>query len=350
MGVKRNVERRIKCVIWDLDNTLWEGVLTEGGGRKLRDGAEDTLRELDRRGILLSIVSHNDYDAAMKRLSEFGIADLFLAPQINWGPKSESVAKVIEDLNLKALNIAFIDDSEYQRDEVKHAHPDITVYDETEVASLPDYGELQVKFITEDSARRRIMYKADMERNSAHDSFDGTDEAFLKTLNMRLHITCVDEEQLKRVEELTVRTHQLNSTGYTYSYDELKSFIDSDKHEFLIAGLEDVYGDSGKVGLVLMEDAGEYYVLKLLIVSCRVMTRGVGGALLTHAIRVARKAGKPLRAEYLETEYNRIMYITYKLAGFDEISQTSDEKGIVMEYSKEEIPKYPSYMTILSDE
>lgn len=346
--IKRAVSKRIKCVIWDLDDTLWDGTLTEGGGERLRDGVYETLKLLDSRGILLSIASKNDYDAAMRALKKIDpeLPKLFLCPQISWRAKSVSVAKIAESLNLKMCNMAFIDDSELQRDEVNFAHPDITVYDASFASKLADLPEMQVKFITEDSANRRNMYISDMKRDSAKNEFAGSDEAFMKTLGMKLQITAVDESSLRRAEELTVRTHQLNSTGYTYSYEELTSFINSPSHVFLIAGLTDKYGDSGKVGLLLMEDIGDAYLLKLLIVSCRVMTRGVGGTLLNHAIKLAAAAGKSLRAEYLETEYNRIMYVTYKLAGFEEIYESDDGANVVLEYTKTDIPEYPPYIEV----
>ena len=348
MEIKRANAGRIKCLIFDLDDTLWEGTLTEGGVKKLRDGAVELIHTLDSRGILMSIASKNDYDTAMETLAKLDptLPEMFLCPKISWGAKSAAVGQIAEELNLKMCNLAFIDDSEFQRDEVKFAHPDISVYDASELSSLADYPEFTVKFITEDSKNRRSMYVSDMSRDRAKAEFAGTDEAFMNTLDMHLTVDPVDEAQLRRVEELTLRTHQLNSTGYTYSYDELVSFIGSEKHEFYIAGLTDKYGDSGKVGLVLMEDAGDAYVLKLLIVSCRVMTRGVGAALLTHAVRVAAEKGKRLRAEYLETEYNRIMYITYKLAGFEEICELDDGEGCILEYSRDALPEYPSYLKI----
>ena len=80
-------QRSVKCVAWDLDNTLWNGTLLEGGVTALRPGVMDVLRELDRRGILQSIASKNDHDLAMAKLTELGVADFFLYPQINWGAK-----------------------------------------------------------------------------------------------------------------------------------------------------------------------------------------------------------------------------------------------------------------------
>lgn len=337
-------EQQIKCVIWDLDNTLWEGVLSEGGAGELRPGVAETVRELDRRGIVQSVSSKNDFENARRRLEETGLWNYFLCPQISWNSKSEGIGRILERLNIKEEAAAFVDDSAFERDEVQFVLPKVRVYDAEETGSLPDRPEFQVRFITEDAARRREMYRADLKRQSAEEAFTGSNEDFLATLHMKLSIEPVTETTLQRVEELTVRTHQLNSTGYTYSYEELKELIRSPKHRFYICELADDYGTSGKVGLLLMEEGEEALTIQLLIVSCRVMSRGIGSALLCFATQQAAEAGKKLRAEYLETEYNRIMYITYKLSGFEDIEEDGDR--VLLEYQHEEPLEYADYLRV----
>lgn len=348
-------EAKIKCLVFDLDNTLWSGVLSEGGADSLIDGIFDFITELDRRGIIMSIASKNNEAPALKKLDEYGLSEYFLCPKINWNSKAESIKTIISELNIKPGSVAFLDDNPFERDEVTFAIPDVRAYDAADFKSLLSLPEFTPTFITEDAMRRREMYRADMSRAKAEEGFVGSSDEFLRSLDMKLDISPVTEGALRRVEELTIRTHQLNSTGYTYSYDELKSLISSPDHIFLIASLTDKYGDSGKVGLLLLERGvvcGEAaYILKLLIVSCRVMTRGVGTALLTHAIRLAAADNLPLFAEFLETEHNRIMYITYKLAGFEEIDE-NDEEGTVslLLFSEEDIPDYPPYLAIKEGE
>ena len=334
----------IKCVVWDLDGTIWEGVLTEGGPGKLRDGVLETIRELDRRGIIQSIASKNDYSVALKQLESLEISEYFLCPQISWNPKSSAIAAILETLNIKPEATAFVDDNPFERDEVCFAHPKVRAYDAAEAAILPQKPEFQVRFITEDSANRRKMYQADLNRQQAEQRFDGNAEEFLATLQMKMEISPVTEQDLRRVEELTIRTHQLNSTGYTYSYEELVALSQSEDHIFCICGLQDAYGDSGKVGLLLLEKQPSALCLKLLIVSCRVMSRGIGSALLSYATQLAHKMGKKLHAEFLETEYNRIMFITYKLAGFEEIEENGNQ--ILLEYSQEDAIEFPPYLTV----
>ncbi|HIT01841.1 MAG TPA: HAD-IIIC family phosphatase [Candidatus Enterenecus merdae] len=335
---------QVKCVIWDLDGTVWEGTLTEGGAQALRPGVADAIRELDRRGIIQSVASKNDASPALKRLEAFGLADYFLCPQISWGPKSGAVQAILDTLNLKPEAVAFVDDSPFERDEVRFAHPKVRTYDAAQAAGLPQLPECRVRFITQDSANRRKMYQADLNRQAAERDFGGSAEEFLATLGMRMEITRVTQEDLQRVEELTVRTHQLNSTGYTYSYEQLLALAQSPEHIFCICGLQDRYGDSGKVGLLLLERQAQALRLKLLIVSCRVMTRGIGSALLAYATQLAQAEGKALQAEFLETEHNRIMYITYKLAGFDEVEE--DGANLLLEYAKAEPIPFPPYLAV----
>ncbi len=337
-------EAKIKCLVFDLDCTLWQGILSEGGGKELIVGMADFIYELDRRGIIMSIASKNDFEGAMANLRRFGLDKYFLCPRINWGAKSDSIKSIIADLGIKAGSVAFIDDNPFERDEVAFALPDVRTYDAADFASLPGLEEFNPYFITEDASRRRDMYRADFARKEDEKGFVGSAEEFLMTLGMKLDISPVTEKDLMRVHELTLRTHQLNSTGYTYDYEELRKFIDSPRHVFLIASLCDKYGDSGKVGLVLMEKNEDAYRLKLLIVSCRVMSRGVGTALLICAIRLARADGKGLVAEFRETEHNRIMYITYKMMGFEEKEENGED--ILLGYAEEQIPEYPPYLDV----
>ena len=340
--------KQVKCVVWDLDNTLWEGTLSEGGGTALRPGVLETVTELDRRGIVQSVASKNDAAAALRSLEALGVAEYFLCPQISWNPKPAGLRAILGALNIKPEATAFVDDQPAERDEVAAAEPLVRVYDAADAAALPSLPEFQVRFITDDASRRRLMYRADLARQVAEREFTGSDEQFLASLGMRLRIAPVTEDTLRRVEELTVRTHQLNSTGYTFSYEELAALTVSPRHIFRICSLTDRYGDSGHVGLLLAEDAGEALVIQLLIVSCRVMTRGIGSALLCYATHLAKRLGKTLRAEFMETEYNRIMYITYRLAGFEEIAE--DGSRLLLEYRRPAPTPFPDYLAVEAED
>ena len=228
--------REIKCLVWDLDDTLWDGVLLEGDQVELRDGVRDIMRTLDRRGILHSVASRTDPEAAMRKLRELSLDRYFLYPQIGWGAKAESVQAIATSLNIGADAVAFIDDDPYERDEVAMSVPGVLCIDAASLASLPDMPEMTPRFVTDDSRRRRSMYRAEIERQRVQEV--EPPETFLASLGMVLTISEAREGDLERIDELTVRTHQLNSTGYTYSFEELDSFRLSPDHKLLVAGLD----------------------------------------------------------------------------------------------------------------
>jgi FkbH-like protein len=334
----------VKCVVWDLDHTLWEGVLLEDANVSLRPEVASILRILDERGILHSVASRNDCALAMEKLRQFGLADYFLWPQINWNPKSESVKEIATRLSLGLDTFAFVDDQPFEREEVAFAHPKVLCLDAAELTGIPALKRMHPRFITEESRTRRQMYQSDERRQEAEREFTGTNEEFLARLNMVFTISKLNDEDLKRAEELTLRTHQLNTTGYTYSYEQLDELRHSPDHLLLLAGLDDVYGSYGKIGLGVVELGPEFWTIKLLLMSCRVISRGVGTVLLTHVMKLGRKAGVKLRAEFISNDRNRMMLITYKFAGFREIS--SDGKAAVLENDLARTQEFPSYIAV----
>ena len=334
----------VKCVVWDLDNTLWNGVLLEDPMVTIREDAVQVIRALDDRGILSSIASRNDRDTALAKLREFGILDYFLYPAINWESKSRSIQAIASSFNFGIDTIAFVDDQPFERDEVRFAHPDVRCIDAVDIATMLDLPDLIPRFVTADSRQRRAMYTADIQRKTAEDGHQGTPEMFLASLGMRFAMGPCREDDLQRAEELTLRTNQLNATGYTYSYDELNRLRASGDHDLWIASLEDKYGTYGKIGLALVERGHEIWTLKLLLMSCRVMSRGVGTVMLNHIMRCARDAGVRLQAEFVATNKNRAMYVAYKFAGFREIA--SDGSKSVLETDFAGIQPFPAYITV----
>jgi FkbH-like protein len=342
---KMNKTKEIKCVIWDLDNTIWDGTLLESDDVRIKDGIIDFIIELDSRGILHSIASKNNYDEAMAKLREFGIDEYFLYPEIHFNAKSTSVANIQKNLNIGFDTFIFIDDQIFERDEVNFAHPAVECVEALEYKKLFLYHRLQPRFITEDSKRRRLMYLEDQKRNENEKSYQGPSEQFLAELKMKFTIAKAQETDLKRAEELTIRTHQLNATGVTYDYEQLKKLMVSDRHKLYICELTDKYGSYGKIGLALLEINEQHWHLKLLLMSCRVMTRGVGTVLLSYIMNEAKKAGKKLLADFKKTDRNRHMYVTYKFSNFKEVG-AEDNGLILLENDLSSIQPYPPYLTL----
>jgi len=338
-------QKEIKCVVWDLDNTLWDGVLLEGDDVMLKPGIKDVIKTFDQRGILHSIASKNIYDDAMQKLREFKIDYFFLYPEISWNAKSQSIANIRENLNIGMNTFMFIDDEPYERDEVKSEHPDITCVEAAQYLELPSFPRLNPRFITQDSKKRRLMYLKDQKKKQDENNFKGIRKEFLTSLNIHLIINEAVKEDLDRAEELTVRTNQLNATGKTYSYDELKMYMTSKSHRLIVCEMDDKYGSYGKIGLALVEILKDYYHIKLLLMSCRVMSLGVGTVLLTHIMQEAKKEGKKVRADFKHTGRNRMMYATFKFGNFREV-MTDNSGTIVMENNLLKIQEFPPYVNL----
>jgi methoxymalonate biosynthesis protein len=203
----------VKCLVWDLDNTLWQGTLLEDPDVRIPSEIREVISTLDSRGILQSISSKNDYDHAWERLKQLGVADYFVHPQVGWGRKSDAVLHIAEQLNFATGTIAFIDDQPAERAEVAFRSPEVRCYTADQALALPGLAEFSPEVVTIDARRRRQMYQAGFRRDAERESFPGPDEEFLRSLELVMTIKRADEDDLSRVEELTLRTSQMNATG-----------------------------------------------------------------------------------------------------------------------------------------
>jgi methoxymalonate biosynthesis protein len=308
----------VKCLVWDLDNTLWQGTLLEDGEVRLAPGIRDTVVALDERGILQSVASKNDLEHAWARLVALGVAEYFVLPHIGWQPKSVSVREIADELGFAHHTIAFVDDQPAERAEVAYHLPRVRCYPADALPGLLALPEFTPATVTEDSRQRRRMYQAGVRRVVARDEFAGPDEDFLRSLQMRMEIRVAAEADLARVAELTQRTSQMNATGVHYSGADLRDrFADPDQ-EVLVTTMADRFGPHGAVGVVLLGRHPGLWHLRLLATSCRVTSFGAGSVILGWLIDQAARAGTHLVADFRRTDRNRIMEIAYRFSGFAE--------------------------------
>ena len=308
----------VKCLVWDLDGTLWRGTLLEGDDVRVPDAVRRTVAELDARGILQSVASRNDHDLAWSRLEELGVAEYLVLPRIGWGPKSESVRSIADELGFAHHTIAFIDDLPAERAEVEERVPGVRCYPAEESGSLSSRPEFSPAVVTEDARDRRRRYQAGFRRDAARGAHTGPDEAFLRSLDIVMTIERASREHLARIEELTLRTSQMNATGVHYAAAALESLLADPAHEVLVAAMADRFGSHGAVGVVLLERHAAAWHLKLLATSCRVVPFGAGSAILGWLLDEAARAGAHLLADFRPTERNRMMEVAYRFAGFDD--------------------------------
>jgi FkbH-like protein len=149
---------KIKCIVWDLDNTLWQGILLEDSEVTLVTTIVDVIKTLDARGILHSIASRNDHAAAEKKLRELGLWDYFIYPAISWCDKSSAIERIARQINIGINTLAFVDDQPFELDEVRSRHPEVAFFTPEAVPTFLHRAEFMPRFITVESALRRQYF------------------------------------------------------------------------------------------------------------------------------------------------------------------------------------------------
>jgi FkbH-like protein len=298
---------KVKCVVWDLDNTLWEGILIEDGKNKLhlREEAVQLIHALDQRGIIQSVVSKNDHSEAMEVLAQFGLKEYFVYPMINWNPKSANLKRLATSLNINADNLGLIDDSPFERAEVKAVLPQMRVYSGEELSKLLEYAEFDTP-ITEESKVRRKSYLAEMEREQSFKDSGEDYEEFLRGCRMEMRIFIPREEaQIARCLELIQRSNQLNLSTKRYSESVLTELLGTDGMLCVGFQCKDRFGDYGIVGFASVDEASSEPRLVDLVISCRVAQKMVERTLIEWLVeREQSKGHRILDAELAKTKRN----------------------------------------------
>jgi len=318
-NVTKDQGEKVKCVVWDLDNTLWNGVLVEDGldGIRCRQRVVDVIRELDRRGILNSIASKNNHEDALRALQKFGIDDLFLCPQISWQPKGESVSKIAAHLNIGADTLLFVDDSEFELQQVKSSNPSVRIMNAALAETIPDLSECAVP-VTEESMSRRKMYQVENTRKEVADGFKEDYVAFLRHCEIELQIGSLSADNLERVHELTQRTNQMNFSGNRYDREVLRGILHDPDLDTYVLSCKDRFGSYGIVGFALI-DRREPRLTDLMF-SCRIQSKRVEHAFLSFVLgRYIAETGKDFHANYRRTPRNAAAGQVFKDVGMTEV-------------------------------
>ncbi len=306
-------KNKIKCVVWDLDNTLWQGTLAESPSVEPKSEVLDLIVRLDERGILQSICSKNNFEPAWRELERLGISEYFLHPAINWGQKSENIAEIARKLNIGLDTFALIDDSAWERTEVAKALPQVRTYSELEIARLLEHEEFDVP-VTSASKARRNSYKSEIVRNIHKAKFSANYEEFLLSCNMEMvlfHPTA--EDDVLRCWELVQRSNQLNISGKRYSQDDFKTLL-ADEHALAIGiKCRDRFGDYGTIGFVRIDLSGETPAITDFVLSCRVAQKKVEHAFLKEISKQLSDLGyQELDVCFLKTGKNIPLLLTFK--------------------------------------
>jgi FkbH-like protein len=313
---------KVKCVAWDLDNTLWEGTLIEDGRAKisLRREAVDLIRWLDERGIMQTIVSKNDHDQAMEALKQFGIDEYFLYPAINWGPKSANLRQIASRLNINLDTFALIDDSEFERSEVAAALPMMRLYRETALEGLKRLAEFDVP-ITAASALRRSSYLTEMKRERAQETFGADYLEFLRSCQLKLRtLAPAGESERARCLELIQRSNQLNLSSRRYAVEEFVDLLANPRMLNVAMQCEDRFGDYGIVGFASIDLGGQEPVVRDFVLSCRVAQKRVEHAFYAWlGGRMKERGARRLLVRLVRTERNTPLVRVFEEMPFRQI-------------------------------
>jgi methoxymalonate biosynthesis protein len=284
--------RLVKCVVWDIDNTLLNGIYLESPD--VPPAADPVtaaaLTEFAARGILHALASKNPREAAAHTARVTGRE--FAAVECGWGRKSDSLARIAAGLGIGTDTLAFVDDDPYERAEVSAAMPEVLVLSPEEVTEAAGWPEFGVTAVTDEARRRGEMYAARRHRQEAERAFGGSPEDFAATAGTQVAITAAVPADLPRLHELASRTRQFNSSGQVVAEAEFATSMAAADTSVVGVRLCDVFGDDGIVGACVTSDDGDgIWTVRLLAMSCRAMGRGVIGALLAWLTRSAARAG-----------------------------------------------------------
>jgi FkbH-like protein len=310
---------KVKCVIWDLDNTLWEGTFVEDGaaGLRLRTELVEVINGLDQRGILQSVASKNSFDEVWPVVSGFGLADFFLYPQVSWGPKSAAVAAIARQLNIGLDGLLFIDDSSFELEQVRTALPDVRVLPASEAPRLLERPDCDVP-VTEEASSRRKLYQQDSVRQQYASEFDGDYMAFLRDCQLELKLKPLSLSNLERVHELTQRTNQMNFSGTRYDRDVLAGIVGSEHLDTYVLECRDRFGSYGIVGFSIV-DRREPRMTDLMF-SCRVQSKRVEHAFLSYLFqRYSSSTNGDFWANYRRTPRNAPSGQVFADMGMEEV-------------------------------
>ena len=334
-----------KCIVLDLDNTMWGGVIGEEGLAGIQLGEEgiglafaefqDELKRLLPKGILLAVCSKNNPEDALEvfrkhpamRLKEEDFACL----RINWEDKAANLTAIAEELNIGMDSLVFVDDNPAERERIRGSLPQVHVPDWPEDPT--DYRgalvELAAEYfpklrITEEDRSRSSLYQAQAARRQLAGGSAGLPD-FYRSLEMTATIGRADDLTIPRIAQLTQKTNQFNLTTRRYTEAEIRVLSERADTDVLWMDLRDRFGSNGIIAAMILQHAASSCRIDTLLMSCRVIGRTAENTLLGVACRLAAKCGaEHLIGEYRPSERNGVAASLYRTFGFE---AAGEEKG-----------------------
>lgn len=362
VDVVRSLQGTVKkCLVLDLDNTLWGGVIGDDGLSGIQIGELGTghafsdfqkwLKELKNRGILLTVCSKNNEDTAKEpfekhpemvlRLEDFS---MFVA---NWEDKARNIRTIQQALNIGMDSMVFLDDNPFERELVRTMIPEITV------PELPEDPALYLQYLrgldlfetasySREDAGRTEQYREKAQRAAFEAAFQSYDD-YLEALQMRASAAAFDPFHYPRIAQLTQRSNQFNLRTVRYTEAEIEALAQDDSRIGLYFTLKDKFGDHGLISVVVLEKQPEDTLfISEWLMSCRVLKRGMEEFIVDKILSVAAQQGfRRVVGEYIPTPKNAMVKDLYEQLGFARL-----ENGRF----QAEVSGFPYHKTFITEE
>lgn len=336
-----------KCLVLDLDNTLWEGIAGEDELKNIkpRKKFQEHILELYKKGILLVINSKNNFEDAMEVIENHPGMVLrrnhFAAYRINWQDKALNMAELTSELNLGLESFVFVDDDPLERDIVKNSFPEIAV--------LPpdmflDYAGFSSFVLTEEDLKRGDMYLQENKRKEFQKSFRTTED-FLREIKLEISVKESSREIIPRISQLTQKTNQFNLTTRRYDENDINSFLSAGGKVWGIE-VRDSFGDYGLTGVCMIQSLDNQWKIDNFLLSCRILGRGIEKAFMGYVVGEAKRAGvEKIIAEFIRTPKNKPCESFLDNAGFSQVGNS--ENSICYEFNMPNEYSMPDFIKIV---
>lgn len=326
-----------KCLILDLDNTTWGGIIGDDGMEGIQIGDlgigkaftkfQQWVLQLKQRGIILAVCSKNTESIAKEPFEKHPDMQLKLDDiaifVANWNNKVDNIRYIQSVLNIGFDSMVFLDDNPFEREMVKKGIPEITVPELPEdpaeyLSYLYTLNLFETASFTEEDTKRNEQYREEAGRMQLQQSFANEDE-FLESLDMKAEVAPVDNFSLPRVAQLTQRSNQFNLRTIRYTEEEMKAVAQDENKFTLTIRLADKFGDYGLISALIAEKkSGGVLFIDTWIMSCRVLKRGVEHFALQQLVTLANENGcTTLAGEYIPTAKNGLVKEHYQNLGFE---------------------------------
>ena len=352
-----------KCLVLDLDNTLWGGIIGDDGIEGIELGGvyegrafqkfQQNIKQLKKQGVLLAINSKNELsnvtEAFLNHPEMQLTLDDFVCVKANWQPKNKNIQEIAQELNLSTDSFVFVDDNQAECALIKKYHPEIETislsndpsYYTSELLSTGLFNKLD---LTEEDLIRTDDYHAEEKRKNFSNSFENIEE-YLFDLGIKLRIFIPTPTDILRISQITLRTNQFNLTGQKYSTQEIERLLKNDDWFIFGVETEDRFGKNGIVGAIFLENVSKSLYIRNFLLSCRVFSREIESAILIELLNFAKlNSFNSVFSEYIQTKKNVIVQDFYPKHGF--LEETMSKEGKIFQHSLNKITPLPSWIKV----